>query len=734
MKKMNKLGKSVLLSTLAAIAFGGIAVSTTYALFTSDAKTNVTVTSGKVSVKTEVSEIKLYSLNSETGESEALTSTTTFTNSGTFGFDATTGTIALDRLTPGDKAEFTVKAKNESNVNIKVRTVLKTLFDNGLIDGLVIKVNDEVYDGSTTVSDYVDVAKDAALPKSEYKFSIELPADRGNQYQDKNCSIAFSLEAVQGNAKIEEVDDSTYAIYTSTDLAAFAKKANAKTFTYEKAVLMNDIDMAGIDYASPNLSSNDKLEFDGNGHTIKNFTPTVNNDGNTGGNLFMGLIGWPAKVTNIHNISFEAANVEGTTEIEDPAINAGIVVGYYENHTDGSLTVSDITIKNSSVSKVKYASSILGYTSSSGVKISNIDIEDVELSGYTAGGLIGQVGGGSTVINNVVGKDITVDGYKREGGMVGAVSGSTLDITYDTTKYSATISEEAIADKGSIVGLTGNNTTVNGAHYVTVLNSTALNNLAGLSPDKLNVIEIGAGTYDGSALTSTQGITAGVEIVGRGDKNNIKWIQATESAGGYSFKGSKLTMKNLTITSSANSYYTGFPHTTSSTFENVKVLVDHEGGAMGYWGDGDVVFTNCEFDSTNGEESNMYAYGGKNFTFTACKFTSDETAIKLYQETKTEATDVNVTITDTTFKNVHSVDWTLTKDYKTAIQLDSNSASDMIHYNIVMKNSTVEGNYSAGILTGSYKGLIGVRTKANVKANNATLTIDGVEQNLALAE
>ena len=46
--------------------------------------------------------------------------------------------------------------------------------------------------------------------------------------------------------------------------------------------------------------------------------------------------------------------------------------------------------------------------------------------------------------------------------MVGAVSGSSLTITYDETAYSSTISGEAIADKGEIVGLKGN-TTVNGA-------------------------------------------------------------------------------------------------------------------------------------------------------------------------------------------------------------------------------------------------------------------------------
>lgn len=40
------------------------------------------------------------------------------------------------------------------------------------------------------------------------------------------------------------------------------------------------------------------------------------------------------------------------------------------------------------------------------------------------------------------------------------MSGTLLTITYDTTKYSSTISGGAIADKGEVVGLKGN-TTVN---------------------------------------------------------------------------------------------------------------------------------------------------------------------------------------------------------------------------------------------------------------------------------
>ncbi len=111
---------------------------------------------------------------------------------------------------------------------------------------------------------------------------------------------------------------------------------------------------------------------------------------------------------------------------------------------------------------MKYSGGIIGYTSTlDNVKLSTIKVDSSTFGGYTAGGIISQVGGGSVVIDGVTGSNVSVDGYKREGGMVGAMTGTLLTITYDTTKYSSTISGDAILASGDIVGLIGN-TTVNG--------------------------------------------------------------------------------------------------------------------------------------------------------------------------------------------------------------------------------------------------------------------------------
>lgn len=117
MKKMSKMGKSILLSSLAIVAFGGIAAGTTYALFTSNAETTVSVSTGKVKVDTKVSDIHLYSLDESTDTTKELAEgATTFTNGGTFAYDENTGAIELDRLTPGDKVEFTITEIGRAHV------------------------------------------------------------------------------------------------------------------------------------------------------------------------------------------------------------------------------------------------------------------------------------------------------------------------------------------------------------------------------------------------------------------------------------------------------------------------------------------------------------------------------------------------------------------------------------------------------------------------------------------
>ncbi len=462
MKLTKKMTKGLILSASAALAFGAVAAGTTYALFTSNAENSVSVSSGKISLKSEILNLKLYSLSEETGEIVPLESEDTFTLGGTATIDGTT--LKLDKVVPGDKVEFEIKVTNESNVDIKFREVFKTVKDTGLGSGLEYTIDEETYDGGTIITDYEVWEAKAAEQEKTVKVSIVLPKNAENIYQEKSCELSFNFEAIQKNAKTEDVDSTVYQIYTPTDLNVLAKKVDAGTYNYTKTILMDDIDMAGLDYMSP-MYGGRILEFDGNNKAIKNLTAIENVDGST--NYGAGLIGKIGEGSiNIHDLSLEGVKMSGSFTLPDDnqMRGGGAVIGVIDKGAN-SVTITNVSVSDVEIKNVKYGGGIVGYSSSPNTKIENVTLKDVNVSTYTSGGVIGQVGDGSSVIDGVEGSGIVVDGYRREGGIVGAVSGATLSITYDAAKYSASISEEAIADKDAIVGLTGDKTTVNGVAY-----------------------------------------------------------------------------------------------------------------------------------------------------------------------------------------------------------------------------------------------------------------------------
>lgn len=202
-----RITKTLVLSASAALMFGAVAAGTTYALFTSEAGADVTVSAGKVSLKAEIQGMKLYSLDAESGEVAELASTDTFTNGGTVTLNE--NNIALDNVTPGDKIEFDLKLTNESTVAIKYRTVIESLSDAGLFSGLKVKIGDDEFAGIKAKTDYVAVAVGSA--PTAVHVSIELPVDAGDEYQGKSCELSYKAQAIQGNAF-----DGTYKVTPDT--------------------------------------------------------------------------------------------------------------------------------------------------------------------------------------------------------------------------------------------------------------------------------------------------------------------------------------------------------------------------------------------------------------------------------------------------------------------------------------------------------------------------------------
>ena len=222
---MNKKTKSsIILTSLGAIAIAGSLIAgSTYALFTSESKTNIAVTSGTVSVVASASELSAHSptlINSDgTISDDTELASKVSDNEYKFGNDGSvkleSGNVLVDRMTPGDKISFNIDITNQSNVAVKYRYGY-TVLENGdhdlsqahkLVSALNFTMGDlETKKYAGYKCKWASLAPNTAL--DPIAVSIEFPTinydeegvDVSNDYQDLGATICFVVEAIQGNA------------------------------------------------------------------------------------------------------------------------------------------------------------------------------------------------------------------------------------------------------------------------------------------------------------------------------------------------------------------------------------------------------------------------------------------------------------------------------------------------------------------------------------------------------
>lgn len=198
---MNKtIKRNVLVSAILAIMLCvSLIAGATFALFTSESKVNIAVTSGKVSVtatidQNSVETKQLYDTAYKAGVNNMYEGVATFNEDG----------LTLEKFVPGDGIKFNIVVKNESNVTVKYRTIISCENDNGLFAGLNITIDEEKYNNAKVVSNWEELtvgSNDAIVP-----VEIELPETADNEYQEKTCTISYKVEAIQGNASVVSVD------------------------------------------------------------------------------------------------------------------------------------------------------------------------------------------------------------------------------------------------------------------------------------------------------------------------------------------------------------------------------------------------------------------------------------------------------------------------------------------------------------------------------------------------
>lgn len=199
MKKRNKLPLILpsLLTILGCIAIGS---GSTYSLFTSEATNNITNSSGKVSLTSNIAISSLYSptkIDSDGTISDATDASKDgkFANGGTVTLAG--NNVTISEMAPGDKVTFSLSLKNESTIKVKYRVKLsggsmlnKTLTDSETDEEKKLKLN---YWNELEPSSNDDPIKSLTL-------SLELPTTYAKEFKDELVSII--VEAVQGNSEV----------------------------------------------------------------------------------------------------------------------------------------------------------------------------------------------------------------------------------------------------------------------------------------------------------------------------------------------------------------------------------------------------------------------------------------------------------------------------------------------------------------------------------------------------
>ncbi len=203
--------KTLLTAILSIVMCLSLMAGATFALFTSESKVNIAITSGKVELTATVSDVYLKDLNETTytrtvadGETVGFESQDGFTDTRTLKFDGQK--LYLSNISCGDAVKFNVNVENTSTIAAKYRVIISTENNTGLFEGLVVGVGGKTFRGLT----YTPWKLLTANTDGEtIGFEIELPDTGNNAYDNKfkgkACDIVVTVEGIQGNA--ETFDD-----------------------------------------------------------------------------------------------------------------------------------------------------------------------------------------------------------------------------------------------------------------------------------------------------------------------------------------------------------------------------------------------------------------------------------------------------------------------------------------------------------------------------------------------
>ena len=414
--------KRILASSIVSILIClSLIAGSTFALFTSESKVNIAITSGKVDVVASIDGLELYSM-------ERACANNTFENGGTATIDG--NNLALTNVSAGDKAIVTIGFTNNSSIAVKYR--LTTEINGELADDLVVSTVDSS-NAYTAIFGQTEWEKlEVGETVDSLKVAVELPVDAGEEAEGITTptNISISIEAVQGNVSFaDKWDGSTVgdtSWYNDTDMEFTLNKAaqfvglsdlvdNGNTFEGKTIKLASNLDLEAYDANGERVSFDPigygyntvfKGTFDGQGHTISNLYQNgwaLGLDYSTeGGGLFASVVDATIKNLNIDN-----------SEIVMECIDMGTLVGY----SYGNCTYENITVKNSAIANYnRYTGGLIGEVNGTQT-FTNIRIEDSVVSALwgtydaSVGGVIGGKWGDADLTFENVYVDVQLDTF-----------------------------------------------------------------------------------------------------------------------------------------------------------------------------------------------------------------------------------------------------------------------------------------------------------------------------------
>ena len=189
--------KKILLSSILTIALClSLFTGATYALFTSEDKVDIAITSGKVEAVATIENLETWSL--EDDKAAAGRTDGTFSQGGKV--EVVDNKLTLKNVIPGDKVRFDVKIENKSNVAILYSFAWETKEDGlVLMGGMNVTINGVNY-GPLKEYNSAWTALAAEAVVNPIKVELELPEEAGNEYQGLETGATITVQCVQGNA------------------------------------------------------------------------------------------------------------------------------------------------------------------------------------------------------------------------------------------------------------------------------------------------------------------------------------------------------------------------------------------------------------------------------------------------------------------------------------------------------------------------------------------------------